>query len=197
MFKRMLNKELSHFSESSKSGNQICEYICSTFLDKQQDLDIPSLRTDDVVPEGLPGRTGAVKKKERSGRPTPMSHISGVKRPLTHTNSFTGEKLPKYGVETLHEDELGKLILEVDRWGIDIFRIAELTSNRPLTCVAYVAFQNRELLKAFMIPAKTFISFMMTLEDHYVKDNPFHNSTHAADVTQSTNTTVEKNDEQL
>lgn len=29
---------------------------------------------------------------------------------------------------------------------------------------------------------------MMTLEDHYVKDNPFHNSLHAADVTQSTNT---------
>lgn len=38
-----------------------------------------------------------------------------------------------------------------------------------------------------MIPARTFIQFMMTLEDHYVKDNPFHNSTHAADVTQSTN----------
>lgn len=37
-----------------------------------------------------------------------------------------------------------------------------------------------------MIPQKTFISFMMTLEDHYVKDNPFHNSLHAADVTQST-----------
>ena len=29
----MLNKELSHFSES-KSGNQISEYICSTFLGK-------------------------------------------------------------------------------------------------------------------------------------------------------------------
>lgn len=47
--------------------------------------------------------------------------------------------------------------------------------------------QNRDLLKTFLIPAKTFINFMMTLEDHYVKDNPFHNSTHAADVTQSTN----------
>jgi hypothetical protein len=35
----MLNKELSHFSES-KSGNQISEYICSTFLDKQQEVDI-------------------------------------------------------------------------------------------------------------------------------------------------------------
>jgi hypothetical protein len=30
----MLNKELSHLSESSKSGNQISEYICSTFLGK-------------------------------------------------------------------------------------------------------------------------------------------------------------------
>ena len=32
-FKRMLNKELSLFSES-KSGNQISEYICNTFLGK-------------------------------------------------------------------------------------------------------------------------------------------------------------------
>ena len=30
-FKRMLNKELSHFSES-KSGNQISEYIRNTYL---------------------------------------------------------------------------------------------------------------------------------------------------------------------
>ncbi|ESP00526.1 hypothetical protein LOTGIDRAFT_157802 [Lottia gigantea] len=32
-FKRMLNRELSHFAESSKSGNQIAEYICSTYLE--------------------------------------------------------------------------------------------------------------------------------------------------------------------
>ena len=30
----MLNKELGHFSESSRSGNQISEYIFSTFLGK-------------------------------------------------------------------------------------------------------------------------------------------------------------------
>lgn len=187
-FKRMLNKELSHFSESSKSGNQISEYICSTFLDKQQELDLPSLRVDEgVIGDAVTASRGTAKKKERGGRTTPMSHISGVKRPLTHTNSFTGEKLPKYGVETPYEDELGKTLTELDQWGIDIFKIAELSNNRPLTAVAYTAFQNRDLLKTFMIPPKTFIQFMMTLEDHYVKDNPFHNSTHAADVTQSTN----------
>lgn len=38
-----------------------------------------------------------------------------------------------------------------------------------------------------MVPAKVFLALISTLEDHYVKDNPFHNSLHAADVTQSTN----------
>ncbi|XP_077266240.1 phosphodiesterase dunce isoform X2 [Temnothorax americanus] len=188
-FKRMLNKELSHFSESSKSGNQISEYICSTFLDKQQELDLPSLRIEDAVAAAGSVDARAAKKKDRVQRgPAAMSHISGVKRPLTHTNSFTGERVPLYGVETPHEEELGKLLSDIDKWGIDIFRIGELSNNRPLTCVAYTAFQNRDLLKSLAIPPKTFVTFMMTLEDHYVKDNPFHNSLHAADVTQSTNT---------
>nr|XP_031830520.1 cAMP-specific 3',5'-cyclic phosphodiesterase isoform X13 [Nomia melanderi] len=186
-FKRMLNKELSHFSESSKSGNQISEYICSTFLDKQQELDLPSLRIEDAVAAAGSADARAAKKKDRAQRgPAAMSHISGVKRPLTHTNSFTGERVPLYGVETPSEEELGKLLSDIDKWGIDIFRIGELSSNRPLTCVAYTVFQRRDLLKSLAIPPKTFVTFMMTLEDHYVKDNPFHNSLHAADVTQST-----------
>uniref|UniRef100_A0A0K8TH17 Phosphodiesterase n=2 Tax=Lygus hesperus TaxID=30085 RepID=A0A0K8TH17_LYGHE len=181
-FKRMLNKELSHFSESSKSGNQISEYICSTFLDKQQELDLPSLRLDEEKSPPM-----SVRKKEKAGgRVVPMSHISGVKRALTHTNSFTGETLPRFGVPTPHESDLAKTLQEIDRWGIDIFRIGDLSVNKPLTVVAYTIFQSRDLLKTFMIPAKTLVSFMLTLEEHYVKDNPFHNSTHAADVTQST-----------
>ena len=31
-FKRMLNRELSHLSEMSRSGNQVSEYISSTFM---------------------------------------------------------------------------------------------------------------------------------------------------------------------
>ncbi|KAH8408899.1 hypothetical protein KR009_003575 [Drosophila setifemur] len=214
-FKRMLNKELSHFSESSRSGNQISEYICSTFLDKQQEFDLPSLRVDEN-PEvaaanaaanaasaasaaaaaassnqqggaggGAAGGAGAGGR--RSPRGPPMSQISGVKRPLSHTNSFTGERLPTFGVETPKENELGTLLGELDTWGIQIFNIGEFSVNRPLTCVAYTIFQSRELLTSLMIPPKTFLNFMTTLEDHYVKDNPFHNSLHAADVTQSTN----------
>ena len=53
----------------------------------------------------------------KTGGPSPspshvgrvMSHISGVKRPLSHSNSVTAEKVPKYGVETPNEHELGKV----------------------------------------------------------------------------------------
>lgn len=38
-----------------------------------------------------------------------MSRITGVKRPLAHTNSLT--QLPKYGVETAKEIELGRVSL--------------------------------------------------------------------------------------
>ena len=42
-----------------------------------------------------------------------MSHISGVKRPLSHSNSLTSEKVPKYGVDSCNEHELGKVSLTV------------------------------------------------------------------------------------
>lgn len=83
------------------------------FSDKQQELDLPSLRVDEGVgPELVAARGATTKKKAQGGgRVVPMSHISGVKRPLTHTNSFTGEKAPKHGVETPFEDDLGKVRL--------------------------------------------------------------------------------------
>lgn len=42
-------------------------------------------------------------------------------------------------------------------------------------------------MTTLQIPARTFLAFAVTLEEHYIRDNPFHNSLHAADVTQSTN----------
>lgn len=46
--------------------------------------------------------------------------------------------------------------------------------------------QERELLKTFRIPVDTFVTYVMTLEDHYHSNVAYHNSLHAADVTQST-----------
>ncbi|GBM96704.1 cAMP-specific 3',5'-cyclic phosphodiesterase 4D, partial [Araneus ventricosus] len=162
-FKRMLNRELSNFSDS-KSGNQVSEYICNTFLDKQTELDLPALCVDE-------GKGGS-----------PLSQISGVKRPLCHTNSLT--QLPKYGVETDNEMELGKLLEDSGKWGLDVFKLDTFSGQRPLTAVAYQIFRERDLLKTFKIPSKTLLNYLMTLEDHYLKV-PYHNRIHACDVTQS------------
>ncbi|XP_075869381.1 3',5'-cyclic-AMP phosphodiesterase 4C-like [Nelusetta ayraudi] len=161
-FKRMLNRELSHLSEMSRSGNQVSEYISSTFMDKQNEVEIPSPTLRDK----------------------PMSHISGVRK-LSHSSSLSSASLPRFGVNTDHEDELAKELEDLDKWSCNIFRVAEFSNNRPLSCIMYAIFQERELLKTFRIPVDTFVTYVMTLEDHYHGNVAYHNSLHAADVTQS------------
>ncbi|MEQ2200877.1 cAMP-specific 3',5'-cyclic phosphodiesterase 4D, partial [Xenoophorus captivus] len=126
---------LTHLSEMSRSGNQVSEFISSTFLDKQHEVEMPSPQTQ--------------KEKEKN---KPMSQISGVKK-LQHSSSLTNSNIPRFGVKTETEDELAK---------------------------------ERDLLKTFKIPLDTFITYLMTLEDHYHADVAYHNNIHAADVTQST-----------
>ncbi|XP_030000772.1 cAMP-specific 3',5'-cyclic phosphodiesterase 4C-like [Sphaeramia orbicularis] len=162
-FKRMLNRELSHLSEMSRSGNQVSEYISSTFMDKQNEVEIPSPTLKDK----------------------PMSHISGVRK-LSHSSSLSSTSMPRFGVNTDHEDELAKELEELDKWSFNIFKVAEFSNNRPLSCIMYAIFQERELLKTFRIPVDTFVTYVMTLEDHYHGNVAYHNSLHAADVTQST-----------
>ncbi|XP_065109313.1 3',5'-cyclic-AMP phosphodiesterase 4C isoform X1 [Paramisgurnus dabryanus] len=164
-FKRMLNRELSHLSETSRSGNQVSEYISTTFLDKQNEVDIPS--------------------PTQRERDKPMSHISGVKK-LTHSSSLTSAALPRFGVKTEQEDALARELNDLNKWGLNIFRVAEFSNSRPLSCIMFAIFQERELMKTFRIPVDTFITYVMTLEDHYHANVAYHNSLHAADVTQST-----------
>ncbi|KAJ7425657.1 cAMP-specific 3',5'-cyclic phosphodiesterase 4D [Willisornis vidua] len=89
-FKRMLNRELTHLSEMSRSGNQVSEYISNTFLDKQHEVEIPSPT-----------------QKEKEKKKRPMSQISGVKK-LMHSSSLTNSSIPRFGVKTDQEDVLAK-----------------------------------------------------------------------------------------
>ncbi|KAL0979644.1 hypothetical protein UPYG_G00187700 [Umbra pygmaea] len=169
-FKRMLNRELSHLSEMSRSGNQVSEYISSTFLDKQHEVEMPTPQTQ---------------KEKEDKKSRPMSQISGVKK-LQHSSSLTNSNIPRFGVKTEMEDELAKELEDVNKWGLNVFKVTEFSGNRPLTVMMHTIFQERDLLKTFKIPLDTFITYLMTLEDHYHGDVAYHNNIHAADVTQST-----------
>lgn len=116
---------LSHFND----------FLPVINLDKQQEVDV---QTFDNQPSGGPSTSS---NPQRMRSPRTMSQISGFKRPLMHTNSFTSDRLPVYGVETPHEATLGVMLNDINTWGIDIFKIGTLSCNRPLTCVAYQIFQ--------------------------------------------------------
>ncbi|KAB0363330.1 hypothetical protein FD754_007486 [Muntiacus muntjak] len=164
-FKRMLNRELSHLSETSRSGNQVSEYISQTFLEQQTEVELP--RATPAEP------------------PKPMSQISSL-RGLTHSSSLSTATVPRFGVQTDQEGQLAKELEDTNKWGLDVFKVAELSGNRPLTAIMFSIFQERDLLKTFQIPADTFATYLLMLEGHYHNDVAYHNSLHAADVAQST-----------
>ncbi|NXQ79313.1 PDE4C phosphodiesterase, partial [Nyctibius grandis] len=79
-------------------------------------------------------------------------------------------------------EKLSRETLEELDWCLDQLEtlqtrhsVSEMASNKE-----------RDLMKTFRIPADTFITYMLTLEDHYHADVAYHNSIHAADVAQST-----------
>ncbi|XP_036704977.1 cAMP-specific 3',5'-cyclic phosphodiesterase 4C isoform X1 [Balaenoptera musculus] len=164
-FKWMLNRELTHLSEASRSGNQVSEYISQTFLDQQTEVELP--RVTPTEP------------------PSPMSQISGL-RGLPHSTSISAATVPRFGVQTDQEGQLAKELEDTKKWGLDVFKVAELSENRPLTAIMFSIFQERDLLKTFRIPADTLATYLLTLEGHYHNDVAYHNSLHAADVAQST-----------
>ncbi|MBW01705.1 cAMP-specific 3',5'-cyclic phosphodiesterase 4C, partial [Eschrichtius robustus] len=164
-FKWMLNRELTHLSEASRSGNQVSEYISQTFLDQQTEVELPRVTSTEP--------------------PSPMSQISGL-RGLPHSTSLSAATVPRFGVQTDQEGQLAKELEDTKKWGLDVFKVAELSENRPLTAIMFSIFQERDLLKTFRIPADTLATYLLTLEGHYHNDVAYHNSLHAADVAQST-----------
>uniref|UniRef100_A0A8D3BGM7 Phosphodiesterase n=1 Tax=Scophthalmus maximus TaxID=52904 RepID=A0A8D3BGM7_SCOMX len=175
-FKRMLNRELTHLSEMSRSGNQVSEFISNTFLDKQNDVEIPSPTS----------KTREKKKQQQQQKQQQlMTQISGVKK-VSHGPSLSSSSISRFGVKTDKEELLSKELEDLNKWGLNIFTVSEFSNNRPLTCIMYAIFQERDLLKTFKIPVDTLVAYMMTLEDHYHSDVAYHNSLHAADVAQST-----------
>ena len=66
----------------------------------------------------------------------------------------------------------------------DVFRVAQLTEGRPLRTVALHLLRRRGLVGRLGLPEDKLTSFLDETELLY-PPNPYHNSSHAADVTQA------------
>ncbi|NXL22720.1 PDE4D phosphodiesterase, partial [Setophaga kirtlandii] len=104
--------------------------------------------------------------------------------PPCRVGALLAGPLPSWRVspaEDAHQ-KLSRETLEELDWCLDQLEtlqtrhsVSEMASNKE-----------RDLMKTFRIPVNTFITYMLTLEDHYHADVAYHNSLHAADVAQST-----------
>ncbi|KFZ61202.1 cAMP-specific 3',5'-cyclic phosphodiesterase 4D, partial [Antrostomus carolinensis] len=167
---RMLKREAAHPSPHGTGPPPYSQPPCAA-PDKQHEVEITS---------------ALAKDKEKERRKRPMSQISGVRK-LTHGSSLAATSgIPRFGVRTEQEELLAKELEDTNKWGLNMFKVAEYSGNRPLTVIMYSIFQERDLMKTFRIPVNTFITYMLTLEDHYHADVAYHNNIHAADVAQST-----------
>jgi len=71
----------------------------------------------------------------------------------------------------------------------NVFRVSEASNGAPLQVTTMYAFHKLGLIDKLEIPVDTLKAFLTGLEETY-KPNPYHNSTHAADVVQVVTATL-------
>ena len=75
--------------------------------------------------------------------------------------------------------------MQLEAWEtFDVFTLARLTDGRPLQTVALALLRKRGLVARLGLPEERLRSFLGDVESAYHEHNPYHNSLHAADVTQ-------------
>uniref|UniRef100_A0A9J2PTI9 3',5'-cyclic-AMP phosphodiesterase n=1 Tax=Ascaris lumbricoides TaxID=6252 RepID=A0A9J2PTI9_ASCLU len=150
-FRKMLNKELSHFAESSKSGTQVSQFLINTYMDREDEdpqLSMVEVRFsssslkfsihDSYVTHASSSTPSTSTTSETSqmsllgkAKTAAMSRISGVRK----LRSTYGGQIPEFGVEG--QRELAVHMQRLDEWGPNVFKINELSKGHSLTAITY------------------------------------------------------------
>merc|ERR1719369_2454575 len=177
-FKMLLDRELSVMSQSSNEGMNISKHFTDTYCEPQHQHDFPD---EDDNDEEDDHHNIVVWEEEPAGEDHSV-HAKTMSKVKAENGLITSKK---GGIEGFTSQL--KQLPDMSTWGLDVFSLDEsIKDQRVLTYTTYKIFQDRDILRTLKIDEKMLISFLMTLEDHYLKSVPYHNHLHAADVTQST-----------
>jgi len=91
-----------------------------------------------------------------------------------------GVALPK-AMEQDKEHKWVRVLQSTELWDFDVFEVLNLTQGQPLIYISIALFKKYDLIARFRIEPRKLRQFLLAVEDGY-QDNPYHNSTHAADV---------------
>jgi hypothetical protein len=97
---------------------------------------------------------------------------------------------PSSPPEDNSHEAITKILQKVDDWDFDIFALQKETKGGSLFMMTYTLLYKYNLVQHFNINETTLINFLQAMESGY-HENPYHNSTHAADVLQITHFCIE------
>jgi len=72
-------------------------------------------------------------------------------------------------------------------WDFDVFALHDLTNGHPIVVGGMHLMSHMGVLDKIPIPKDKLASFLQMIERGYMRENPFHNAVHAADVMFTTN----------
>ena len=78
-------------------------------------------------------------------------------------------------------DDVRAFLGDLTSWDLDVLELSVMTNGRPLYVLAFQIAMRYELLSEISCSQQTFANFITAIESGYLK-NPYHNSSHAADV---------------
>uniref|UniRef100_A0A8C6L1H3 3',5'-cyclic-AMP phosphodiesterase n=1 Tax=Nothobranchius furzeri TaxID=105023 RepID=A0A8C6L1H3_NOTFU len=88
----------------------------------------------------------------------------------------------------LDEDYSGQarcMLEKVGSWNFDVFLFDRLTNGNSLITLTFHLLNQYGLVELFQLDMVKLWRFLVLVQEDYHNDNPYHNSVHAADVTQA------------
>ena len=81
--------------------------------------------------------------------------------------------------------EVEGILKDCHKWEFDIFKLEKAAENKSLEIITSHLFSLYNLFQSLSMDNGKFLNFIKLIQAGYHKDNPYHNSIHAADVVQS------------
>eukprot|EP00743_Colponemidia_sp_Colp-15_P001905 GILK01002075.1.p1 GENE.GILK01002075.1~~GILK01002075.1.p1 ORF type:complete len:592 (-),score=90.24 GILK01002075.1:240-2015(-) len=136
-------------------------------------------------------RSRVAEKKARAASVTTAPHMEPpspsherLTRPESAMDHFHTRNRGS-SVQELTTKRVTQLLERIHDCDFDIFEFKDACQGYELSIIVYHLFKNYQFLTQFNLSKDAFINYVQRIQDGYISTNPYHNATHAADVTQA------------
>ena len=112
------------------------------------------------------------------------NHHGSLAHPKRHSSSssvLSRVQQPEHDLNS----EVVHCLANIDRNDFDVFELKRATNGHELFTIMMLLFRNKDLLALMLVPIDIFKRFLSRVQTGYNAIVPYHNATHAADVTQT------------